>query len=33
MTDAIYEGLDLEREIRAVDAQGLGDTYIIDDWR
>lgn len=33
MTDAIYEGLDLEQEIRAVDAQGLGDTYIIDDWR
>jgi hypothetical protein len=31
LTDAIYEGLDLEREIRAVDAQGLGDTVLLWD--
>jgi GNAT superfamily N-acetyltransferase len=31
MTDAIFEGLDLEREIRAVDAQGLGDTVLLWD--
>jgi predicted N-acetyltransferase YhbS len=31
MTDAIYEGLDLEREIRAVDAQKLGDTILLWD--
>ncbi len=31
LTDAIYEGLDLEREILAVDAQGLGDTVLLWD--
>jgi len=31
MTDAIYDGLDLEREIRAVDAQKLGDTVLLWD--
>lgn len=31
LTDAIYEGLDLEREIRAVRAQGLGDTVLLWD--
>jgi GNAT superfamily N-acetyltransferase len=31
MTDAIYEGLDVEREIRAVDAQRLGDTVLLWD--
>jgi hypothetical protein len=29
LTDAIYEGLDLTEEIRAVDAQGLGDTVLL----
>jgi GNAT superfamily N-acetyltransferase len=31
VTDAIYEGLDLEREITAVDQQGLGETVLLDD--
>lgn len=31
LTDEIYEGLDLEREIRAVEAQGLGDTVLLLD--
>jgi GNAT superfamily N-acetyltransferase len=31
MTDAIYEGLDVEREIRAVDTQRLGDTVLLWD--
>ncbi len=31
LTDAIYEGLDVEREIRAVDAQALGDTVLLWD--
>jgi len=31
LTDALYDGLDLEREIRAVDAQGLGDTVMLSD--
>jgi GNAT superfamily N-acetyltransferase len=31
VADAIYEGLDLEREIRAVDEQGLGDTVLLPD--
>jgi GNAT superfamily N-acetyltransferase len=29
LTDAVYEGLDLEREMRAVEAQGLGDTVLL----
>ena len=29
LTDAIYPGLDLEREIRAVQTQGVGDTVLI----
>jgi GNAT superfamily N-acetyltransferase len=29
LTDAVYEGLDLEREIVAVHAQGLGDTVLL----
>jgi len=29
LTDGIYEGLDLEREIRAVEAQRLGDTVLL----
>jgi predicted N-acetyltransferase YhbS len=29
LTGAIYEGLDLEREIGAVDVQGLGDTVLL----
>ena len=29
LTDQIYPGLDLEREIRAVRAQGLGDTILL----
>jgi GNAT superfamily N-acetyltransferase len=29
LTDAVYEGLDLEREISAVHAQGLGDTVLL----
>jgi hypothetical protein len=31
VTDAIYEGLDLERDITAVDEQGLGDTLLLGD--
>ena len=31
LTNAIYPGLDVEREIRAVHAQGLGETVLI--WR
>jgi len=31
MTDSIYEGLDVEREIRAVAAQELGDTVLLWD--
>src|SRR5260370_20766875 len=29
MTDALYEGLDLGREIQAVEVQGLGDTVLV----
>jgi GNAT superfamily N-acetyltransferase len=29
LTDAVYEGLDLEREIVATQAQGLGDTVLL----
>ena len=29
MTDALYDGLDLGREIRAVEVQGLGDTVLV----
>jgi GNAT superfamily N-acetyltransferase len=31
MTDALYEGLDVEREIRAVEVQRLGDTVLVWD--
>jgi hypothetical protein len=31
MTDVLYEGLDVEREIRAVEAQRLGDTVLVWD--
>jgi GNAT superfamily N-acetyltransferase len=31
LTNAIFEGLDLEREIRSVDSQGLGDTILVWD--
>jgi GNAT superfamily N-acetyltransferase len=31
LTDAIYEGLDLTEEIRAVYAQGLGDTVLLSN--
>jgi hypothetical protein len=31
VTGAIYEGLDLAREIRAVDEQGLGETVLLAD--
>jgi GNAT superfamily N-acetyltransferase len=31
VTEAIYQGLDLEREIRAVHDQGLGDTVLLYD--
>jgi len=31
MTDAVYEGLDVEREIRAVEVQKLGDTVLVWD--
>jgi GNAT superfamily N-acetyltransferase len=31
LTDAIYKGLNAEREIRAVDIQGLGDTVLLWD--
>lgn len=33
LTDQIFPGLDLEREIRAVRAQGLGDTILLRDAR
>ena len=29
LTDAVYEGLNLEREIMAAHAQGLGDTVLL----
>lgn len=29
LTDAVFEGLDLEREIQAVDSQALGDTVLL----
>jgi GNAT superfamily N-acetyltransferase len=31
LTDSIFEGLDLEREIRSVDSQKLGDTILVWD--
>jgi GNAT superfamily N-acetyltransferase len=31
LTDAVYPGLDLSREIRSVRAQRLGDTVLVDD--
>jgi predicted N-acetyltransferase YhbS len=31
VTDSIYEGLDIEHEIRATDAHGLGDTVLVDE--
>jgi len=31
LTSAIFEGLDLEREIRSVDRQKLGDTILVSD--
>jgi GNAT superfamily N-acetyltransferase len=31
LTDVLYEGLDVEREIRAVEAQRLGDTVLVWD--
>lgn len=31
VTDAIFEGLDVAHEIRATDAQGLGDTVLLHD--
>jgi GNAT superfamily N-acetyltransferase len=31
LTNSVYEGLDLDREIRAVDEQQLGDTVLIRD--
>jgi predicted N-acetyltransferase YhbS len=31
LTDALYEGIDLEREIRAVNTQQLGDTVLLWD--
>ena len=31
LADAVYPGLDLSREIEAVQAQRLGDTVLIDD--
>ena len=31
LTDAVYPGLDVSREIESVLAQGLGDTVLIDD--
>ena len=31
LTDAVFAGLDLEREIRAVDTQALGDTILLED--
>jgi GNAT superfamily N-acetyltransferase len=31
LTDALYEGLNVEREIQAVEAQRLGDTVLVSD--
>lgn len=31
ITNAIYEGLDLEREVRSIELQGLGDTVLLRD--
>jgi predicted N-acetyltransferase YhbS len=31
LTDAVFAGLDLEREIRAADAQGIGDTILLHE--
>jgi len=31
LTDAVHEGLDVSREIRAVEQQGLGDTLLLHD--
>jgi len=31
VTDSIFSGLDVEREIRAADQQGLGDTVLLHD--
>jgi GNAT superfamily N-acetyltransferase len=31
LTDAIYSGLDVSREVRACHEQGLGDTVVLDD--
>ena len=31
LTDAVYPGLDVSREIRSVLSQGLGDTVLVDD--
>ena len=31
LTNAIYDGLDLRSEIRAITAQGLGDTVLLSD--
>jgi GNAT superfamily N-acetyltransferase len=31
VTDALYSGLDLTEEIRATQAQGVGDTVLVDD--
>lgn len=31
LTEAVFPGLDLEREIRAVDSQALGDTILLHD--
>lgn len=31
LTDAIYPGLDVTREVRSCDAQGLGDTVLLND--
>ncbi|WP_280424317.1 GNAT family N-acetyltransferase [Nocardia carnea] len=30
LTDSVYEGLDLESEIRSVDTQGIGDTVLLE---
>ena len=31
LTDAVFPGLDVEREVRAVDAQALGDTLLVHE--
>ena len=31
LTDAVYDGLDVTREIRAVEEQGLGEVILLDD--